>query len=158
MLARLRPRDRAAIVLLLLVALATSLAAAPPPATGSNAAMVIPFEKQLVGSVEDGPEGPANYYVGTTGDDGTVEMWVYGSRVVGGVQHFTATLKLSIGGKSLTAVLDGRFNSSTFRVVLNGRVTEGWLAGAQVHEESELVGFDPLTFAGTIRLMPGSAD
>lgn len=157
MLAKIRPRDLAVTAALVLVALAAALAVAVP-AGASNAAIVIPFEKQFVGSVEDGPEGPANYYVGTAGDDGTIEMWVYGSRVTGGVQHFTATLKLSIGGESLTAVLEGRFNFSTLRVVLNGDVVEGWLAGARVHEESELVGFDPLTFAGTIRLMPGSAD
>ncbi|HUH14322.1 MAG TPA: hypothetical protein VML35_00395, partial [Gaiellaceae bacterium] len=75
MLARLRPRDLAATAVLVLAALAIAA-----PATASNAAIVIPFEKQFVGSVEDGPEGPANYYVGTAGDDGTIEMWVYGSR------------------------------------------------------------------------------
>jgi hypothetical protein len=42
--------------------------------------------------------------------------------------------------------------------VLNGTVTDGWLAGAQAHEQRPLVGFDPLTFVGIVQLMPGSAD
>ena len=43
--------------------------------------------------------------------------------------------------------------------VLNGTVTDGWLAGAQAHEQRRpLVGFDPLTFVGIVQLMPGSAD
>ncbi len=153
MLARLRPRDLAVSAVLVLAALAIAA-----PATASKAAFVVPFEKKFVETVPEGPTGEvSNYYLGTAGDGGTVEMWVYDSWSEGDVQHFAATLKLSLGDKSLTAVLEGRFNFSTLRVVLNGRVTEGWLAGARVHEESELVGFAPLTFAGTIRLMPGSA-
>ena len=35
---------------------------------------------------------------------------------------------------------------------------DGWLAGAQAHEQRPLVGFDPLTFVGIVQLMPGSAD
>ena len=42
--------------------------------------------------------------------------------------------------------------------LLNATVTDGWLAGAQAHEQRPLVGFDPLTFVGIVQLMPGSAD
>ena len=42
--------------------------------------------------------------------------------------------------------------------VLNGTVTDGWLAGARADEQRPLVGFDPLTFVGIVQLMPGSAD
>jgi hypothetical protein len=42
--------------------------------------------------------------------------------------------------------------------VLNGTVTDGWLAGPQAHEQRPLVGLDPLTFFGIVQLMPGSAD
>lgn len=151
MLARLPRRDRVAIVLLLVAALG-SLAVAARPATASNAAQVISFEKRWV---EPG------HYLGTTGDGGTIEMWVYDVSFAGNVQKFTATLQLSLGGRSLTAVLDGQFNFSTARVVLNGVVVDGWLAGAQVHEESRYTGDDPVTggpvFAGTVQLMPASA-
>lgn len=133
-------------VALALVAIAAG--AIPASALASNAVTVIPFEKHWVGP---------GHYVGTAGDDGTIEMFVYDSSVTGDVQHFTATLLLTFPDRSLTAILDGRFNFNTGRVVLNGSVVEGWLQGARVHEESQLVGFNPLTFVGTVQLMPGSA-
>lgn len=117
-------------------------------ALASNAATVIPFEKQWVGP---------GHYVGTAGDDGTIEMFIDDSSFTGDVQHFTATVLLSFPDRSLTAILKGRFNFDTGRAVLNGSVVEGWLEGAQVHEESQLVDFNPLTFVGTVQLMPGSA-
>lgn len=140
---------RTGMRLLLLVSFLVALAVAAP-ASASNAAIVVPFEKHYDPSV--------GHYVGTVGDGGTIEMWVYDSSYPGNVQQFTARLELSLGGNSLTAILDGRFNFSTARVVLNGVVTDGWLEGAQVHEESRLTGLDPLTFAGTVQLMPASAD
>jgi hypothetical protein len=150
---RARARERlAGITLLLLVPLLAAFALAAP-AWASNAAIVIPFEKHWV---EPG------HYVGSACDGGTIEMFVYDSSITGGVQHFTATLNLSVGTRSLTAILDGRFNFSTGRVVLNGVAVDGWLKGAQVHEESRYTGDDPDTggpvFAGTVQLMPGSAD
>jgi hypothetical protein len=150
---RARARERlAGITLLLLVSLLAAFAVAAP-AWASNAAIVIPFEKHWV---EPG------HYVGSACDGGTIEMFVYDSSITGGVQHFTATLNLSVGTRSLTAILDGRFNFSTGRVVLNGVVVDGWLKGAQVHEESRYTGDDPDTggpvFAGTVQLMPSSAD
>lgn len=121
------------------------------PASASRGAIVVPFEKHWVGP---------GHYIGTAGEDGTIEMWVYDVSFNGNIQRFSATLELSLDGRSLTATLSGHFNFSTGRVVLNGRVTQGWLNGAQVHEESRYVGDDPETggpiFAGTVRLMPGS--
>jgi hypothetical protein len=152
MLARLPRRNRFAIMLLLLASLVTSLAVAARPATASNAAVVIAFEKRWIGP---------GHYVGTTSTGGTIEMWVYDVSFAGNVQKFTATLQLSLDGLSLTAVLEGQFNFSTGRVVLNGVVVDGWLAGAQVHEESRYTGDDSETggptFAGTVQLMPASA-
>jgi hypothetical protein len=150
--ARLRRHDRVAILLLLLAALTASLTFAARPATASNAATVITFEKRWI---EPG------HYLGTTGDGDAIEMRVYDVSFAGNVQKFSATLQLTLGDRSLTAVLDGQFNFSTGRVVLNGAVVDGWLAGAQVYEESQYTGDDPETggptFAGTVRLMPGSA-
>jgi hypothetical protein len=152
MFAKHRRSDRVAIVLPLIVALAASLAVAARPATASNGATKISFEKRWV---EPG------HYLGTTSNGGTIEMWVYGVSFAGNVQKFSATLQLSLEGRSLRAVLHGQFNFSTARVVLNGVVVDGWLSGAQVHEESRYTGDDPETggptFAGTVQLMPGSA-
>lgn len=132
-----------------LVLAAVAAGSIPGSALASNAATVIAFEKQWVGP---------GHYVGTAGDDGTIEMFIYDSSTTGDVQHFTATVLLSVPEGSLTAILDGRFNFNTGRVVLNGVVVDGWLEGARVHEDSQLVGLDPLTFVGTVQLMPGSAN
>ena len=118
-------------------------------AAASNAVIVIPFEKHWVGP---------GHYVGTACDGGSIDMQLSNSSVTGDVQHFTATVQVALPGRSLTAVLDGSFNFSTGKTVLNGAVVDGWLAGARVHEEGRLVGFDPLTFVGTVQLMPSSAD
>jgi hypothetical protein len=40
---------------------------------------------------------------------------------------------------------------------MNGTVVEGFLEGAQVHEEGQLVDPAALRFQGSIRLMPGTA-
>ena len=74
------------------------------------------------------------------------------------VQHFKATLKLTVGGQSLTAALDGQFDFTTLQTVLNGVVLDGWLSGAQIHEEGKVTGFSPLTFVGTVMVMRGSAN
>jgi hypothetical protein len=67
------------------------------------------------------------------------------------------------GLHSFTAVIQGTHNNQTRSAVFNGVVTEGWLAGAQVHVDYDVV--TPCEFAssntcfrGTIRVMPGSAD
>lgn len=98
-----------------------------------------------------------DYYVGTVAGGGTIEMWLSNKSVIGNTQHFDATVDVSSASGTFTAFVSGKINFSTGRVVLNGTVTSGWLAGAQVHEVSQLI--DPATggFAGTIRLTPASA-
>jgi hypothetical protein len=135
-------------ILLVVLLAASAMGISTGSAAASNAVIVIPFEKHWVGP---------GHYVGTACDGGTIDMQLSNSSVTGNVQHFTATVQLALSGRSLTAVLDGRFNFSTGKTVLNGTVVNGWLAGAQVHEEGQLVALDPLTFVGTVQLMPGSA-
>ncbi len=143
------------IIALFVLGLAT-LAVTASSVSASSSSIVIPFEKHAIGP---------GHYVGTAGDGGTIEMQVYDSSFTGGdpetsshwVQHFKATLKLTVGGQSLTAALDGQFNFTTRQTVLNGIVVDGWLSGAQIHEEGTLTGFAPLTFVGTVMLMRGSA-
>jgi hypothetical protein len=144
------------IIALLVLGLA-ALAVTASSVSASSSSIVIPFEKHAIGP---------GHYVGTAGDGGTIEMQVYDSRFTGGdpetsshwIQRFKATVKLTVGGQSLTAALDGQFNFTTRQTVLNGIVVDGWLSGAQIHEEGTLTGFAPLTFVGTVMLMRGSAD
>jgi hypothetical protein len=136
---------RPLLVLVTLVAVAVSPAAAP----AANAPIEVTFVK-----VWTAP----GYYAGTTGDGGTIEMWVSNSSVTGSMQHFDVTLRASLSGnRSFTAMLEGTFNFSTLRTLLTGVVTEGWLTGAQVWEQGALVNDNPLTFEGTLSLMPASA-
>ncbi len=64
---------------------------------------------------------------------------------------------VSAGDQSFTAILKGTLNTQTGQVVMNGRIVEGWLTGAQVHEEGQLV--DPATsrFQGTITILTATA-
>ena len=123
-----------ALVVIALAALAVSASGV----SASSSSIVIPFEKHAV--------GPGHF---TGGDPETSDHWL---------QHFKATLQLTVGGQSLTAALDGQFNFTTRQTVLNGVVLDGWLSGAQIHEEGQLVGFSPLTFVGTVMVMRGSAN
>ena len=145
------------MLLALVVTALAALAVATSGVSASSSSIVIPFEKHAVGP---------GHYVGTAGDGGTIEMQVSDSRFTGGdpetsdhwVQHFKATLRLTVDGQSLTAALDGQFNFTTRQTVLDGVVLDGWLSGAQIHEEAQVVGFSPLTFVGTVTVMRGSAN
>ena len=130
------------------VALLTILALTAPVAAAERP-IVLEFEKANAG---DG------YYAGTVEGGGSLQMWLFESRVVGNTQHFSATVQVdeSTAG-SFTAVVRGQINFSTGRAVLNGTVTDGDLEGAQVQERSQLIGLSPLTFVGTIQIMPASS-
>ena len=123
------------------------LAALAPTASASSAPIEVTFEKHSVGS---------GHYVGTTGDGGTIEMQVSNSSVTGNMQHFDVTIWATVDGGSLTAEARGTFNFKTLETVLNGTVVSGWLEGARLHEQGNLTSFDPLTFTGTLMLLPAS--
>lgn len=129
----------AALVTVLLVG--TPVAAAQRP-------IVLEFEKQWAA---------ADYYLGTVEGGGTIEMRLFDKSVIGNTQHFSATVEVDSPSRSFTALVRGQINFSTGRVVLNGSVTSGWLAGAQVQEQSQLV--DPVAgrFIGSIQIMPASS-
>jgi hypothetical protein len=71
---------------------------------------------------------------------------------------------------SFVADIHGTQNNQTQQAVLNGTVTSGWLAGAQVHVIYDIIApaagiscvpnapVNTRCFQGTIRVMPGSAD
>ena len=67
------------------------------------------------------------------------------------------TLVQFTGGESFTAHLSGVLNNVTGAVIMNGTVVDGFLQGAQVHEEGQLVDAATLRFEGTIQVMPATA-
>ena len=60
-------------------------------------------------------------------------------------------------GQSFVADLSGVLNIETGAVVMNGTVVEGYLLGAQVHEEGQLINADTLRFQGTIQVTAAEA-
>ena len=130
------------------VALVTILALAAPVAA-SQRPIVLEFQKA---QAADG------YYEGAVEGGGSLQMWLFDSSVIGNTQHFSATVQVEgSSAGSLTAVVSGQINFSTGRVVLNGTVTDGEMEGARVQEASQLIGLSPLTFVGTIRIMPATS-
>jgi hypothetical protein len=65
---------------------------------------------------------------------------------------------IKAGDQSFTARLYGILDTETGKVVMDGTIVDGWLQGAQVHEEGQLVDPAHSGFAGTIRIMPASAN
>ena len=54
--------------------------------------------------------------------------------------------------RSFTARLNGTLNSETGAVVMDGEVIEGWMLGARVHEEGQMVDPETSAFEGVIEL------
>jgi hypothetical protein len=85
-------------------------------------------------------------------------MQVTSYRPTGKAAELTLTEWITVGGISFTAEMNGHLSPAGF-IVLNGRVTEGSFAGAEVHQRSNLVGGNATStdWTGELRLMPASA-
>ena len=116
-------------------------------ASASSAPIVISYAKTCTGAVCDG----------TAGDGGTLHMEVTGFRATGDAAQLTLTEWIT-GDVSFTAELSGHVSPAGF-IVLNGTVTEGSFAGAQVHQRSNLesAAGTTTTWTGELRVMPASA-
>ena len=140
-----------AIVGLLVAAVAAvgEVAFGAAQASASSEPIVIPYAKTC-----DTP----THCAGTAGVGGTLEMWVTGFRPTGNAAQLTLTERITVGDISFTAQMNGDVSPAGF-IVLNGTVTEGSFAGAQVHQRSNLVGgtATTTTWTGELRLMPASA-
>ena len=119
-------------------------------ALASSARIVIPYAKTCDETV--------GHCVGTAGDGGTLEMQVTSFRPTGDAAQLTFTESVTVGDISFTAEMSGHASPAGF-IVLNGTVTEGSFAGAQVHQRSNLVGIEGTTTAwtGELQLVPASA-
>ena len=131
-----------------MVATLAMVAAVAAPVTAAERPIVLGFEKAW---------SAPDYYVGTVDGGGTIEMWLSDKSVIGNTQHFDATVTVDAPSGAFSAFVSGKINFSTGRVVLNGSVTSGWLTGARVQEESQLIDPDTGSFTGTIQIMPASS-
>lgn len=118
-------------------------------ASASSAPILIPYAKTCDETV--------GHCVGSAGDGGTLEMQVTSFRATGNAGQLTLTEWITVGDISFTAEMNGHASPAGF-IVLNGTVTEGSFAGAQVHQRSDFVGGDAITtvWTGELRLMPAS--
>jgi hypothetical protein len=135
--------------ILLVVAVAVGAFAAAQ-ASASSAPIVIPYVKTCDLTV--------GHCVGTAGNGGTIEMQVTSFQTTGDAAQLTLTEWITVEGISFTAEMSGHQSPDGF-IVLNGTVTQGSFAGAQVHQRSNYTG-GPLTaqgWAGELQLLPASA-
>ena len=117
-------------------------------ASASSAPIVIPYAKTC----------SAGHCLGTAGDGGSLEMRVTSFVATGKAAQLTLTEWITVGDISFTAELNGVVSPAGF-IVLNGRVTAGSFAGAEVHQRSNLVGGNATTTAwtGELQIMPATA-
>jgi hypothetical protein len=142
----------ALVVLLLAGLLSLGLAHAAP--AGAAAPLALTFEKAAVapGMWEGTVSGDVN------GDLTTVLTGCTGPNPCSGrIWHVEFDWIISAGAESFTARLSGILDTQTGQVVMDGTVVDGFLQGAQVHEEGQLVDAATLRFEGSIRVMPSSA-
>lgn len=139
-------------LLLAVVAAVFGLAFGAVQASAASAPLVITYEKtcdELAGHCEGSANGV------------TIKMDITGYRGTGKAAKLTMTEEITVGTLWFKAELSGTASPAGF-IVLNGTVTEGSFAGAEVHQRSNfvgLVGGDPNTTAwiGELHLMPASA-
>ena len=119
-------------------------------ASASSAPIVISYAKTCNEAV--------GHCIGTAGNGGTIEMQVTSFKATGNAAQLTLTEWITVGNVSFTAEMSGHSSSAGF-IVLNGTVTAGSFAGAQVHQRSNLVGVNGTTtqWTGELQLMPATA-
>ncbi len=98
-------------------------------------------------------------WAGTTGGDaaGQLTSKLQSLEITGSIWHITVDWIVDAGDRSFTARLHGTLNTATGRVVMNGRVVNGWNDGARVHESGRMVDAAAGRFLGTIRIAPETA-
>jgi hypothetical protein len=137
---------------MLIAAVVGVVAFGAAPASASSAPIVITYAKTCDESI--------GLCVGSAGTGGTFEMQITGFRATGKAAQLTVTEDITVGDISFTAEMSGHVSPAGF-IVLNGTVTEGSFAGAQVHQRSDfdgLVGGDATKtkWIGELSLMPES--
>jgi hypothetical protein len=133
------------VPLVAVLATVGALAASAPVASASNEPVRLSFDKSAVA---------AGVWEGTVAGDisGDLTTKLLSLRVTGSIWQVEFDFIVEAGSSSFTTRLSGILNTETGAVVMNGRVSEGYLLGAQVHEEGQLVDPATLRFVGTIQL------
>lgn len=142
--------------MLLVIAVAIfAFAALPQPASAQPASDLSPVW------IEFDKQGGANgIWQGTVDGDVTGDLTTVltSAHQTGQILHVTFAWIIDDGAQSFTAELEGTLNLKTGAVEMDGTVVDGWLVGARVHEQGQLI--DPATgrFQGRILIFPATAD
>ena len=137
-------------LMLTLFCVGALVASAIPVAGASSAPVRLTFDKVAT--------GPGVWHGTVAGDiDGGLTTDLLSLDTTGPIWHVTFDWVIDAGPSSFTARLSGVLNTTTGGVVMDGTVVSGYLLGAQVHEEGQLVNPATIEFAGSIRLMPATA-
>jgi hypothetical protein len=136
-------------LLLAVVAVVVGVVFGAAQASASSAPIVIPYAKTCDETV--------GHCVGNAGGV-EIDMQVTSFRATGNAAQLTFTENIKVGAISFTAEMNGHASPAGF-IVLNGTVTEGSFAGAQVHQRSNLqsAAGTTTTWTGELRLMPATA-
>jgi hypothetical protein len=127
-----------------------ALVVAAPAVSASSAPVRLDFAKTAT--------APGVWHGSVSGDiGGALTTRLIALEVTAPIWHVTFDWIVDAGAASFTARLDGILNTETGAVVMDGTVISGFLLGAQVHEQGQLVDPAALEFVGSIRLMPATA-
>ena len=118
-------------------------------ASASSAPVVIAYHKTCDAS---------GHCFGSAGNGGTIEMWITSFRATGDAAQLTLRETIKSGNISFTAVMNGTMSPAGF-IVLNGTVTDGTFAGAQIHQRSNYDSgpADASVWNGELQLLPASS-
>ena len=148
------------VALVALVALVGSVVALG----GTTATAAPPAQVDWAKSFDHLDAGGHPVFLGTTSGDVTGSLTSVGTvdAASGPILHVTFVWTVCegpacSGSHSFTASTSGIWNTNTGPVVMDGRVVDGWLEGAQVHEEGQLLDPATLSFQGFLRLLPNTA-
>ncbi|MDP8905595.1 MAG: hypothetical protein M3N29_09860 [Chloroflexota bacterium] len=119
----------------------------------SNAPIRISFDKSIVdpggvweGTVSGAVDGDLTTHLLAAPDE-TGQVWHV---------SFDWVVVADDPDYSFVALTEGILNLRTGRVVMNGTVDSGWMAGARVHEEGQLIDAASLRFQGEITILPAT--
>jgi hypothetical protein len=137
-------------MLLVLLAAGCVAVASATSAAASSEPLRLSFDKSYVGN---------GVWKGTVEGDisGDLTTVLRELRVTGAVWQVRFDWIVSAGDQSFAADLRGVLNNETGAVVMDGTVADGYLVGARVHEEGQLVDAATLSFQGSIQLIPATA-
>lgn len=155
--------DRTALLTCCGLLLSACTDTAPAPLDPA-AALVAPAAAIMMDYVKvETSAGSLNWLGGVTGDvTGRLETRVVGARQSGHILHIQTEWSVAAGAQSFDASMAGTLDTKTGRLLLNGEVTSGYLAGARAHNQGRLTGTDTGTggsvFEGFLRIAPASAN